>query len=102
MFITLITSGKRKQIVRLMEDGLDDVELDDGRAQRLISSTVMISGLTALATSTLRMRMAFSPRSCTSSSSMAGSSSARGLCPVPAVSLARLPLLSYSHWTLVP
>lgn len=36
MSTTLITSGKRKQIVRLLEDGLDKVELDDSRAQRLI------------------------------------------------------------------
>lgn len=33
---TLITSGKRKQILRLLEDGLDKAALDDSRAQRLI------------------------------------------------------------------
>ncbi|TSC72876.1 MAG: Uncharacterized protein G01um101438_275 [Parcubacteria group bacterium Gr01-1014_38] len=33
---TLITSGKRKQIVRLLKDGLDKVALDDSGAQRLI------------------------------------------------------------------
>lgn len=36
MSTKLITSGKRQQIVRLLEDGLDKVELDDSRAQRLI------------------------------------------------------------------
>lgn len=36
MSTTLITSGKRKQIVRLLEDGLDKVALDDSGAQRLI------------------------------------------------------------------
>ena len=33
---TLITSGKRKQIVRLLEDGLDKLTLDDPAAQRVI------------------------------------------------------------------
>jgi hypothetical protein len=33
---TLITSGKRKQIVRLLEDGLDKLTLDDPTAQRVI------------------------------------------------------------------
>jgi hypothetical protein len=33
---TLITSGKRKQIVRFLEDGLDKFELDDPAAQRVI------------------------------------------------------------------
>jgi len=36
MSTTLITSGKRKQIVRLLEDGLDKVALDDSGAQRII------------------------------------------------------------------
>ena len=36
MSTTLITSGKRKQIVRLLEDGLDKVALDDSGAQRIV------------------------------------------------------------------